>query len=350
MLTEVRLSALAFLSPHDIDALQLVDRALCTFIETHRRRHLSRHTLQLVCGTNFEPTLRFHNSLRISLRRLHTPNNASFVTSIGDKRGIALRLDSNRVCRVSRLEIRGDMPQGGESMLADQLLAEGIPLTAVAIHGAQQPASVLRLASRLRASCIDYGCDEPLFHFLLATTYLNDLYHTIPCIIYHADLSTVQYNFPRFLSTHPVYAGRAVFTFCIQWGVLDETAVVIYCVRRVIESWIIADGGAFPRDLLLIYSHPFKADYGPASPLPRWVSELGEPEASAVRMDEWYNRVVEGDTPLHDYYRLLEGCEWAVWRVRSPEISGKHLQVMQRMSGGDKSVFIAVHLQVVVDK
>jgi hypothetical protein len=67
-----------------------------------------------------------------------------------------------------------------------------------------------------------------------------------------------------------------------------------------------------------------------------------------MRMEEWWRGAAEGDKPLHGYYRMLEGAEWAVWRVRKDrQPGGKHLRVMQRISGGDERVKLAVQFQLV---
>ena len=67
-------------------------------------------------------------------------------------------------------------------------------------------------------------------------------------------------------------------------------------------------------------------------------------------MESWRNETVDDNTPLHDYYRVLDDCEWAVWRAGNPNIPRKHLRIMQRVRGGDEIVSLAVHIQVVEDE
>lgn len=59
---------------------------------------------------------------------------------------------------------------------------------------------------------------------------------------------------------------------------------------------------------------------------------------------------MEGDSPLPDYYRLLEGCEWAVWHEVVEGKSIRRVKVMLRLCGGDKDLTMAVHFQVVGDE
>jgi len=96
-----------------------------------------------------------------------------------------------------------------------------------------------------------------------------------------------------------------------------------------------------PKDFLLINDNPagILLTLG-------WEEKLGEPEECRVRMDKWWREAAAGKTPLYSYYQLLEGCEWAVWRVRSPQLEEQHLRVMKKTGGGDDRVSLAVHLQL----
>jgi len=104
---------------------------------------------------------------------------------------------------------------------------------------------------------------------------------------------------------------------------------------------------AVPRDFLLVYNTPVGFNQGSANA--DWPEEMGEPAESGVRMAAWWEEAAK-DSPLQSYYHLLEGCEWTVWRVRNPQMEGRHLRVMLRTGGGDKRLGLAVHFQVVGDE
>ena len=105
-----------------------------------------------------------------------------------------------------------------------------------------------------------------------------------------------------------------------------------------------------PLDMLLLLQH---ANNDMAESLELLSKMLGnlttESEERGLCMDKWAEEAAsEGSTPLHDYYRQLEGYVWTVWRVRNPQIEGKHLRIMAGVPG-DRQLRLAYHFQEVVD-
>lgn len=74
------------------------------------------------------------------------------------------------------------------------------------------------------------------------------------------------------------------------------------------------------------------------------VPDLTTRECAGMKWGE----AVGGDSPLNCYYRLLEGCEWMVWRVRNPRSRGRYLRVMRVAREEAELLGLdAIHLQVV---
>ena len=80
-----------------------------------------------------------------------------------------------------------------------------------------------------------------------------------------------------------------------------------------------------------------------------WVSRWRPLCAMTVSGGEDWMLLDTGYSPLHSYYSLLDGCEWAVWRIRDTQVGGKYLKVMQKAGGGDVRASLAVHMQLVDD-
>jgi len=70
------------------------------------------------------------------------------------------------------------------------------------------------------------------------------------------------------------------------------------------------------------------------------------------RMDEWWQGEMtrKGEPQLVDYYRLLEGCDWRVWRVRGEHAEEAYMRVMQRVDGGNERISLALQYSVVIDR
>lgn len=146
--------------------------------------------------------------------------------------------------------------------------------------------------------------------------------------------------------------GRRVFTVRRQSGSqrdgeLGDKANVGIFVRHIVKEFL-ARPDCLKGDLLFLILAG-KALNGVEWPPMLCNTPLAE-GVSWARRDSWWQRAME-DASLRSYYSLLEDCEWAVWRLTGPCMeSGKHLRVMQRVSGGDKRVKLAVHMQIVGDE
>lgn len=100
---------------------------------------------------------------------------------------------------------------------------------------------------------------------------------------------------------------------------------------------------ALPKSLMLIYD-------GSGGEALNWRrSCLGEPLHTA-HVEEWPESSAAG---AHErftrYYSKLERCDWHVWMVRIPLLTGHALRVMRKV-GGNNEVSLAVHFQVVNDE
>jgi len=102
------------------------------------------------------------------------------------------------------------------------------------------------------------------------------------------------------------------------------------------------------RDLLLLFYYESGRERRPAELLLETILPiLGEPSEIGVSMDEWWQETRDY-SGLNDYYCLLKGCSWTVWRTQRSNISGKQLRIMmtvgRRMS---TKVLLAIHLQII---
>lgn len=81
------------------------------------------------------------------------------------------------------------------------------------------------------------------------------------------------------------------------------------------------------------------------------VDDHVKPEA-VRRMDTWWQEEMSAmdSQAMQSYYRLLEHCEWMVWRVRAGKSARRHLRVMQWVGGGDARICLALHFAVVNDE
>lgn len=111
---------------------------------------------------------------------------------------------------------------------------------------------------------------------------------------------------------------------------------------RLVRLAVCKDDGV-AEDLLIIQDSPGGEELTRA-----WLEVL-QLEGDACTGKEHLMEAAEGGSPLHDYCRLLEGCGWGVWRVRSSNMQGKYLRIMVRQGGGDSRVSLAVHLQLCDD-
>lgn len=141
----MRLFALGYLSPQEVDALQLVDRRFCTTVETHRHYHLARYTVAINYSTYCTPPLRI------------IPDGVDASRAIiydriwqDDKEAIALRLDGLRVGCVRKLEFDGDVPPGAEQELIACLQKEQIPIQ-LALIWDDRTASTERLTAAINS-------------------------------------------------------------------------------------------------------------------------------------------------------------------------------------------------------
>jgi len=138
---EVKLFALGYHEPHNVDTLQLVDYSLCIIVETHRRHHFTRHRLEVIYDPASLRPLRFGNITSAAMRdEVHGCQNAF---PLDDSATLELVLDSNRVSCLYRLAFHGDLPAGGEELLATRLISEGIPVQVVEIRQSPDPLPAL---------------------------------------------------------------------------------------------------------------------------------------------------------------------------------------------------------------
>lgn len=113
---EVRLCALGFLTPHEIDALQLVGSELGTIVKAHRRSSLPLHGVYIGKGRHsvFIPPLTMVSRPPDDLRSVRFVGSTCYI--LEDSEAIAIHLDSSRVGCVRRLNICGDVPDGAERL------------------------------------------------------------------------------------------------------------------------------------------------------------------------------------------------------------------------------------------
>ena len=140
------------------------------------------------------------------------------------------------------------------------------------------------------------------------------------------------------------YPGRVVF----RHGPGSESTImgVVEAAKFLlnVRQYFMTNGEEdMAKDFLLIHEKPGRVE----ALVPSWEEMLGAPTMAYVRMDEWWREAADGESPLHDYYRLLEGSEWAVWHVWGQHSPSRYLRVMYRIRGGDERVATAIHFQVV---
>ena len=352
---EVKLFALGYLPPHDVDTLQLVDYSLCTLVEAHRQHYLARHSLKITYDPRCPARpLRFGNLTSSAMRGVHGCENAY---PLDDSAIIELMLDSNRVSSVYRIDILGDLPPRGEELLAARLESERIPVGVVEIYKSPEPMPALQLVNRLqsRLNCLKWdgiNGDELVFPRNHA------LYHRVPHLI-------CEWSSEWVLSTQEAlqllfnqgFSGRAVF----QLAHVSRPQTVWAFVGRVLalltgqpdeSGMALGEGDPMPRDFLLRFNSTDPAGNNRVE----WPTVLGEPNEERVRMVDprggrWW---MEGEwTPLWRYYQPLDDCVWALWRVRgdAPHLEGRHLRVLWRHEAGEGGRGeTAVHFRVVADK
>ena len=366
----MRLFSLRFLSPPHLDVLQLVSRGLCSLIEEHRRAgHLALYELDIVCDykartfciTPMYYVPRGPDGVCFSLRDDRI--------SVCDSKAVAIRLDSTRVGQVHRLLVRGDIPIDGEKVLAERLLSQGIPIKRMELHNSEYPPSSLQIMNRF-GSGWGVECLKMIkcWHLPSEGTALGYIPHIVYCTM--GKVFGVQNVLDLFFN-QVGFTGRVVARINSSRGdrldyresedaerksqivqsLLPALADFYRTAKPIPDSqpnewtlpWRPHEYSSLAKDVLIVYFAKEEAERHENEP---WPVELGPPSETCV-MD---GACWEEESPIREHYRLLEGCEWAVWRVRNPLMEGRHLRIMQRMSGGDKKICLAVHVQVVKDR
>lgn len=239
-------------------------------------------------------------------------------------------LDSRRVGCVHRLQVIGcDHPFGNgcTQLLTERLNKEKIPLLTVGVRDSTRPLTTLMVAKRHNIQCLEVERVVDNLFFALNAEY----WHAIPCIVYHTDARSLLESAELLL----LHDKRSVLHLTdAEWDIS-----MFFRFLGFILGYFTRDDSngqkSFPKDLLLV-------TVGGGS-RPEWQPLSRE---GGAQMDEWWREAAEGETPLHDYYRLLEGCEWVVSRM---PVKGRTMKMMQRLRGGAPSVKMAVHLEFVRD-
>jgi len=139
---EVRLFALGYLSARDVDTLQLVDYALCTLVETHRRQHLALHSVDVS-----------YYASCTSLLRIVFSNKLGYLKGVSpyDVEAISLCLDPNYVGCIDHLELWGRVPADDEVTLINHLRETRIPIKLVTIMEEGDGTSTKRLTALINS-------------------------------------------------------------------------------------------------------------------------------------------------------------------------------------------------------
>lgn len=394
--------ALSFLDSNAVDTLQLVDSGLNSFVEEHRdRKHaLSRHALRIIYDGSDCATGRLRIAPRFPSNRVLYFLKGSHSSFVDDREEIARVLDARWVCCVYHLCIHGDLHPHWP-VLAHRLVSERISVYHMEVSSAtpyarisEQHLPVLQLASQLNVDWLEWVGLEKENAFLEHSS----LYSHIPRLHYRSPRHTFTESTALgllFDTPHRQrFPGRVVYqVFCPEGNtprppptthasgrrvprgrayaglVLPPVLGIPQFVKRVIKiysdmrphpkharEWLtpgespygLSDrpqekGRELPADFLIVQDGLSGLEKLNAV----WTMVLGEPD-EANHTHQWQ---VE-DTVANNFYWRLEGCVWAVWRVRNPHITGKQLRVMQRVgSGSDQRcrLGLAVHLQVVRD-
>jgi hypothetical protein len=329
-----------------VDTLELVDRRLGSLVGKHRHR-LPAYALQLTCLPEEDrdtPPL-FLVELRGGSGLEQQP-----LLALDDLLHWVL-LDTRQVAAIERLRFLNEHPaEGMEAMVGavEILRAESkIPIEVVEIDYQDYQETLdtkltpmADFAARLGARGVEitgYGsfCDASAGHWEgIQSIVCHSRQRTIA-----ASISNVNYLLRASFSGRVVHVTEGEDTdYLMDVGRVQARQflrVLIDAVCRRVDSIKSAN-------VLMVI-----CDYSP----PGWPPLMEDAEPQEVeRMDEWWRTEMSAaDSRVQGYYRLLEGCEWMVWRVGSADGGGRHLRVMQRVGGGSARVSLALHFAVVDD-